>query len=410
MSTPMRESSGNNEAGDVCPHFGECGGCQSQDVPYAEQTAAKARLLEELFAPFTGDPIPVTPSPVTRHYRNKVDPSFAGKHYDTPPPADFERETVLGFKKRWYWPIEIETCRIGPEGLDALLGAVRVWYRAAGLRAYDSRRGTGFLRHLLVRDAKRTDDKMVVLITHEGDFDEEAFVKAVLDVYPATSIQHGVNRGRADVAIAEELRVLDGAAEITERLEIPDEDGVRPLEFRISPFSFFQTNSTGTELLYGAIRRWLRGTGASRLYDLYGGGGGIAFTCADLVEEVCSVEIATSASSDGQRNAALNGISNVSFVTEKVKNYLLALREGAGMPPGSAVVIDPARSGMHPKARQRLCQLAPEHLLYVSCNPKILAQELPEFLEEYALAGLEAFDLFPHTRHVEVLATLTRRG
>ena len=381
-------------------------------MAYPEQVTAKAEMLEELFAPFWPEPVAVTPSPVLWHYRNKVDPSFAPKRYDEPPPKDFVRESVLGFKKkgRWFWPLEIDECRIGPERLGALMKAVRKWSEDAGLRAFDSRSGAGMLRALLVREGKHTGEYMVVLITRPGDLDCSGFVEAVRSVLPTASIQRGIFSGLADVAMAEELEVLSGPPEITEELHLQTESGERRLRFRISPMSFFQTNTIATEGLYGHIRQWLQQEESSALYDLYGGAGGIAFSCADLVEHVWSVENVEAASEDGRHNAQVNEIDNVTFITEKVKNYLLYRSRDEGLVENAAVVVDPPRAGMHPKALKRLIELAPTRILYVSCNPKILARELPVLLESYQLRQLHAFDLFPHTRHVEVVAELSRKA
>ena len=173
----------------LCPHFGECGGCQSQDVPYAEQLVAKEEALCQLLESFWDGPIPVTPSPALWHYRNKVDPTFGGKHYPEAPPKGFQRELVLGFKKRgrWYWNLDIEECRIGPEGFSDLMASVRQWARARKLTAFSSRNQQGYLRVLLVRDGKRTGDRMVVLITNEGELERDGFIEAVKSSYPATS-------------------------------------------------------------------------------------------------------------------------------------------------------------------------------------------------------------------------------
>jgi len=398
------------DGANLCPHFGECGGCQSQDVPYEEQLVAKEAALRELLASYWDGPIPVTPSPVLWHYRNKVDPAFAPKRYPEPPPQGFVRETVLGFKRkgRWFWPLDIEECRIGPEGLDALLPAVRRWYREQGLRAFDSRSKEGFLRTLLVRDAKRTGERMVVLITREGRFDTASFVDVVRESFSPTSIYRGVFHGLADVAAADELTLLYGEPAIIERLRVPGTDGVRELAFRISPFSFFQTNPLATERLYGLVREWVRQAAPATLYDLYGGAGGIALSCADSVKQVWSVESVAEASEDGRYNARANGIDNVSFVTEKAKNYLRRQLDAGGLAPDSAVVVDPPRAGLHPKALKRLVQLGPARVLYISCNPKIFARELPAFVEGYKLHTLKAVDLFPHTRHVEVVAEMAR--
>lgn len=395
----------------LCPYFGVCGGCQSQDVPYPAQLAAKEDALRTLFAPCWDAPIPVTPSPALWHYRNKVDPVFAPMHYPEPPPPDFQRETVLGFKcrGRWYSTLDIAECRIGPEGLSELLAAVRGWQRPSGLRAFDSRTGQGELHALLVRDAKRTGERMVVLITRDLAIDPDPFVNAVREAFAPVSISRGVYHGTAEVAAADRIEPWWGEPVITERLQIPDGAETRNLAFRISPFSFFQTNTLGAELLYGYIRAWLRETGMETLYDLYGGMGSIAFACADLVQRVWSVENVPEASEDGRHNAHLNGIENVTFITAKVKNYLKERIEGDGLEPRSAAVVDPPRSGLTPKALRRLLELAPRRLLYVSCNPKILAWELPALLERYHLQSLRAVDLFPHTRHVEAIAALERR-
>jgi len=395
-----------------CVHFGECGGCASQDVPYEEQVDAKAQYLQGLLAAAWATPIPVIPSPVQWHYRNKVDPAFSRMQYPEPPPAGFVRETVLGFKKkgRWFWPLDISECRIAPERLGELLASVRAWCREHELRAYDSRSGDGFLRHLLVRRAARTGERMVVLITSPGVALPAGFVEAVKAVFPAHSIQHGTFGGRADVAIAETLEVLDGAPHIMEELHLSAAAGGRNLRFRISPMSFFQTNTSATELLYAAIRDWAQRVRPARLYDLYGGAGGIAFTSADLAETVVSVENVAAASEDGIVNAGLNQIHNVTFVTEKVEHYLRAVRDSGGMPTGSAVVVDPPRAGLHPKVLKRLLEMRPDRLLYVSCNPKLFAREFEVLQEGYQLESLRGFDLFPHTPHVELLAELRARS
>ncbi|MCX5757388.1 MAG: hypothetical protein NTU83_02540, partial [Candidatus Hydrogenedentes bacterium] len=221
----------------------------------------------------------------------------------------------------------------------------------------------GFLRVLLVREAKRTSERMVVLITSDGEFDGASFVEAVRAVYPAKSIQRGIFRGFADVAAAEEVEVLYGPDTIDDCLCIRDGETMRQYYFRISPFSFFQTNTFGTERLYGLIRQWAKTIQPDILYDLYGGTGGIAFTCADLAREIVSVETVVSATQDGIFNAERNGVSNVQFLTDTVEHYLKDVRSYDSFPPGSAVVIDPPRPGLHPKALQRLVRLCPENLL-----------------------------------------------
>ncbi|MBN2311311.1 MAG: class I SAM-dependent RNA methyltransferase [Candidatus Hydrogenedentes bacterium] len=400
----------------ICRHFGECGGCRTQDVAYAAQLAQKEAELRELFAPYWQHPIPVEPSPRIWHYRNKMDLTFGRKYYPEPPPPDLPRETVLGLKRkgRWYWTLDIEECRIGPEGMDGLLAATRQWARDHALSAFSSKSKDGFLRILLVREGCRTGQRMVVLITNEGPFEPGPFVQAVQSSFPADSIHHATFRGFAEIAAADEIELLHGTAAIEERLDVPDAEGecapdaqkVRPLRFRISPFSFFQTNTLATERLYGLIRARVRALAPTVLYDLYGGSGGIAFACADLVESAVSVESVEEATADGRHNAAVNDIGNVTFLTQHVEHYLRDLRERqATLPPDCAVVVDPPRAGLHPKALRRLVELNPPAILYVACKPTVLVkQDLPGLAEQYHLVDVRAVDLFPHTPHVEVLA------
>ncbi len=409
----MDESDTNSRVtSDLCPHFGECGGCQYQDEAYEAQLARKGAELAALFAPWRAGPVEVAPSPVQWYYRNKVDLTFGRKFYPEPPPKDFERETVLGFKRkgRWFWPLEIQECRIASPETAGLLAAVRDWRRREGLPGFDTRKHTGLLKILLIREGKRTGERMVVLITAPGEFDGASFAAAVQASYPATSVQWGVHRGLAEVAMADEVHVLAGAPHITEELHIPSAEGARKLSFRLSPFSFFQTNTLGTEVLYGKIREWVRARQPEVLYDLYGGSGGIAFACADLAGEVISVEEAAGATADGEHNRGRNGIGNVAFVTERVERYLRGQRDAEALRPDGLVILDPPRAGLHPKALRRIMEWRPPEILYVSCKPAALAQEMETLAEAYDLVDLEAVDMFPHTRHVEALARLRARA
>ncbi len=397
---------------DVCPHFGECGGCQTQDVPYEEQLARKETMLRKLLAPAWNSAIPVDPSPEIWHYRNKVDPNFGQKRYPEPPPKEFVRETVLGFKRKnqWFWTLDITDCRIGPKGLEALLGSVRDWAKAHNLPAFSSKTKEGFLRMLLVREGKHTGERMVVLITTEGELQRDSFVEAVQAVFPSVSIQWAVYRGAAEIAAADRIEVLHGKPTIEERLRVGDPPLTRELRFRLSPFSFFQTNTLATEHLYSAIRRWVRESRPQVLYDLYGGSGGIALSCHDCVDRVVSVELVESASVDGVFNRETNNVDNVVFLTETVEDYLREEQNHYGhLQSNSVVVLDPPRSGLHPKVLKRLLLLKPREIIYVSCKPEVFAGELNALRSQYELRDVYAFDLFPHTEHVELLARLAAK-
>lgn len=410
MTEQITEDAAAPSAGDeLCPHFSECGGCTSQDVPYEEQRARKQEILEGLFKPSWQHAIPVAPSPSIWNYRNRIDLTFGRKHYPEPPPKDFVRETVLGFKRegKWFWTIDLSECRIAPEGVDRLIGAVRGWVRERNLTAFSSKSKDGFLRVLLVREGKRTGERMVVLVTNEGELERESFVETVQNAWPCTSIMHAVFRGKAEITAADEIHLLHGKMHIAEELHVPDGAGSRTVRLRISPFGFSQTNSAATETLYGTIRQWVKESRPRFVYDLYGGSGGIAFSVADKVDRVISVESEEAASVDGTFNCETNKADNVVFLTQNVEDYLRdAISMQHGLLPQSMVVLDPPRAGLHPKAIKRLLTLKPQEIVYVSCKPAAFAKELPHFLTAYDVVDMRAIDLFPHTEHVELLARL----
>ncbi|NUM56007.1 MAG: 23S rRNA (uracil(1939)-C(5))-methyltransferase RlmD [Candidatus Hydrogenedentes bacterium] len=410
MTDQTAEGAAEVESGaEVCPHFPECGGCTAQDVPYEEQLSRKQLALEDLFKPMWQKAVPVAPSPSIWNYRNRIDLTFGRKHYEEPPPKDFVRETVLGFKRegKWYWTIDITECRIGPVGVENLINAVRAWVRERSLTAYSSKSKDGFLRVLLVREGKRTGERMVVLVTNEGELDAASFVETVQSAWPSTSIQHAIFRGKAEVSAADEIRVLHGKAYITDELLVPNGAGYRKIVLRVSPFGFSQTNSAATEVLYGTIRQWVKESRPRFVYDLYGGSGGIAFSVSDKVDRVVSVESVETASIDGTFNREANDADNVAFFTQSVEEYLRdAISMQHGLLPQSMVVLDPPRAGLHPKAIKRLLLLKPQEIVYVSCKPSVFAKELPLLLPSYDLVDMRAVDLFPHTEHVELLARL----
>lgn len=397
---------------ELCRHFGDCGGCAHQDQPYPVQLAAKEAALRELLADFWQGPIPVTPSPRLWYYRNKVELKFDRQQYPTPPPPDFPRETVLGFKRqgRWFWTLDLDECRLFSPELPALLANVRAWYRQGGLPYFDQRVGKGLLKYLVLREGKRSGERLVILLTAQADgFDRTAFRAAVLDAWPGARVLWGHAPGKGDVATATSLEALAGDPWFHEDLAIPDPAGERRFRCRISPFGFFQVNPWATEQLYGHLRAWVKETRPATLYDLYGGSGGIAMSCADLVERVVSVDSFLPGASDGEFNVRLNGIANISFEPNTVEAWLGQRKVGAPFEREATAILDPPRAGLHPNALRRIGELAPRELIYISCKPSVFAKELPELLPHFELRELRAVDLFPHTPHVELLARFARR-
>lgn len=383
-----------------CVHFGTCGGCSLQNLPYEAQLAKKAAAVRAaLSAALPGLPLPelkVNASPEQWNYRNKMEFSFG----DVYPPKPEGPTLKLGLKPkgRWYHILDLQECHLPSPEATQLLVAVRRWAEENKVAPYNAHKQVGLLRHLVVREAKNAPERMIVLVTEAGDIPEESFVKAVLSAYPATSILRGVNTKVSDTAISDRLKVLHGTGEIHEKLTV----GGAALSFRISPHSFFQTNTRAAERLYGRLWEWAAELGAKRALDLYCGGGGITLCLAVGREKVYGAENNPSAVADAKANAALNGIAHAEFFCGDVALLLpslLALK-------ADVIVVDPPRAGLMPKVAQALADQCRKPLLYVSCNPEALTRDLRILSSAYRVAKTEAFDLFPHTEHVETAVLL----
>ena len=304
-------------------------------------------------------------------------------------------------KGRWYEILDLQECRLPSPEAAPLLAAVRAWAEREKVPPYNSHKKEGQLRHLVIREAKNRSERMVVLVTTTGEIPKESFVAAVKSVYPATTILLGSNKKLSDTAVSDSFETLLGPGEIVETLRFDDGS----VDYRISPLSFFQTNTKGTELLYGILRSWARELKATLMLDLYCGGGGIALSLAGACGKVIGVESNPHAVADAKANAEMNGLTNCDFYGGTVEFLLPSLLD---MKP-QAAVIDPPRAGLHANAAKALVDMAPPILFYVSCNPDALARDLKVLGARYSVDRLVCVDLFPHTDHVETVAWLTRK-
>jgi 23S rRNA (uracil1939-C5)-methyltransferase len=381
-----------------CAHFGTCGGCSSQNLPYEEQLKAKLARVGALIGAFV-TPSEIIPSPDIWFYRNKMEFSFA----DVYPPREGAPPLTLGLKPKgkWFEVIDLQHCFLLSQETAALLAAVRRWAIENKVPPYINKRNTGALRHLVVREAKNTGERMVLLVTAPHQIPTESFVEAVRRAYPASTVLWGVNGKVSDTAISDKIGPLYGPGHITEELRFPGQT----VKYRISPQAFFQTNTLGTQRLYGVLRDWIKELAPRAALDLYCGGGGIGLSLSGVVEKVYGVELNAAAVADAKANAALNGIANADFFAGTVESLLPSmLALGA-----DAAVIDPPRAGMHPSALPALLQGGPKDLIYVSCNPEALARDLGKLSEKYQAKRAVVVDLFPHTDHVETVVQLARR-
>ena len=384
-----------------CRHFGSCGGCRCvtgqggtvQPPPYAEELRQKEERVRALLAPYEIEEWrPIIPSPEEWNYRNKMEYAF----------AVWDDRMVLGLREegRFDHIIDLETCGLMSESAVEVVNRVRQWANAQGLTGYHRRRHEGDLRYLVLREGKNTGDRMAVLLTTSGGA-AKCELSKLDDLRPLIStFWHGVTDEKSDVARAEDMRLLWGPGAITEK--------IIARTYQISPYSFFQTNTRGTEKLYALLQDWgasIRGA----LIDLYCGSGGITLALADHFDRVVGVDTNAEAIQDAQQAAQANGLQNTEFVCEDALQFLKKLPGSKLSVQLTALIVDPPRSGLHPKALQNLVEMNPPRLAYVSCNPESLARDLKPLIPFYTIRRAQAVDLFPHTAHVETVVFLEHR-
>jgi 23S rRNA (uracil1939-C5)-methyltransferase len=382
-----------------CDHFPACGGCRFQDLAYEAQLEQKqAQVADALrrIGSLTEAPLePIVPcEPEIFHYRNKMEYSF------TRTPSG----PALGFHKagRWDEVLEIEKCWLTTELGNAIRNAVRDWAREEGLEAYSQEDGTGYLRHLVVREGRNTGQALVELVTAPGERFERGYFVEVARRFPEVrSIHWAVNDSPAEVTNLP-TQLLWGDEAIEERL--------CGLRFRIRPNAFLQTNTAMAERLYALAGDFSGLSGSETLYDLYCGIGTVGLSLASRALTVWGVEVSEESVACALENAELNGIANAAFFAGNVGQVLEELRERAGDP--DVVVVDPPRAGLAGKALRRVGELGAPRLVYVSCNPTTLASDVKVLRTAYgyALERARPVDMFPHTPHVETVALLARGG
>jgi len=401
-----------------CTHFGTCGGCLWQNLPYDVQLQVKRDLVRECLAHLGGIQedlvFPTIPSPQEYFYRNKMEFSFSNRRWlgpdelSTPTPGK-PRDFALGLHVLGFYDkvLDIDECHLQSPLAVPILKEVRRFALASGLPPYSTKNHTGFWRFLVIRDSKVQGSILVEVITapHRNGTSLVAQLAAALqDKFPEiTTLVHGVSAKKAQIASADSRALLFGPGYI--------EEHVGDLRFRISPGSFFQTNTQAARLLMDQAAEAV-GNGETRLiWDLYCGTGALALRLAKTAAQVIGFEIVPEAVADAQVNAGLNGLDNCEFVLGDMRKLLTrpeSLLDRYGGP--GLVVTDPPRAGMHPRVVESLAELGPPRIVYVSCNPATLARDLKILLERYRPLRIQPVDLFPHTSHIEAVAVLEKKG
>ena len=408
------------ETGRTCSLFGLCGGCTYLSLPYEEQLKVKEeqvkRLLdsvlnkqEEAWA-FEG----IKGSPKAYEYRNKMEFSFGDEYKDGP--------LALGMHKRgsFYDIVTVADCEIVDADYRLILQTVRDYFARVKVSFFHRMSHEGYLRHLLVRKASRTGEILVALVTTsqdpwqgetavEGSLDVDALITGFKDLLLSleqdrklagkfAGILHITNDSIADVVQSDRMELLYGQEYFYEEL--------LGLKFKISTFSFFQTNSYSAEVLYQTARDYVGDLGGSdkTVFDLYSGTGTIAQLMAPAAGKVIGVEIVEEAVEAAKKNAAANGLDNCEFIAGDVLKVLDEVEEKPDM-----IILDPPRDGIHPKALPKIIAYGVDHIVYISCKPTSLVRDLEVFLENgYRVDKAVAVDQFPWTANVETVVLLSK--
>lgn len=387
-----------------CPHFEFCGGCAYQTLDYENQKQLKLSqvqaLLNQVYPDFPLEECLASPRPW--EYRNKMEFSFGDEIKDGP--------LALGLHKRgsFYDIVPVPECQIVDEDLRKILSATLSFFQKREIPFYHKMRHEGVLRHLLVRKGWKTGEMLVCLVTTSQGEDLvlghdvlEDYKEMLLSLSLSGSyagILHMINDSLSDVVQSDETRILHGKEYFYEEL--------LGLKFKISPFSFFQTNSAGAEVLYATAREYIGDIDGKIVFDLYSGTGTIAQVLAPVANKVVGVEIVEEAVEAARENAVLNKLDNCSFRAGDVLKVIDELKE---VP--DTIVLDPPREGIHPKAIRKILDFGVEKIVYISCKPTSLARDLETFLEYgYRPVKAQCVDMFPWTRGIETVVQLVNIG
>ncbi len=376
---------------DRCPHYKKCGGCQLQNLSYERQLSFKQVKVIKLLGRYHHvNEIIGMKEPY--HYRNKVQAAFGKK----------KGEIISGvYQSSTHNIIPVDSCLIEDITADEIVVTVRKLLKSFKLTPFNDVTMKGFLRHVLIKRGFSSGQIMVVLVTSVMDFPKESqFINALLGRHPEiTTIVQNVNAKRTSLVLGEESRVLFGDGYIEEEL-----CGYR---FRISPKAFYQINPIQTEVLYGKAMEFAEFTGKERVLDAYCGTGTIGIIASENTKEVIGVELNPDAVKDAVINAKLNNVENISFYEDDAGKFMIEAAESKEK--FDVVIMDPPRAGASLDFLRSLVTLAPEKIIYISCNPETQARDLSYLTRKgYKVRKIQPVDMFPHTEHVEVVASLRR--
>ena len=391
------EKSPLEDAKPVCPHFGICGGCFYQTVSYENQLKIKEGMVRDLLKDYVNDDIweEIKGSPKVHGYRNKMEFSFGDEVKDGP--------LALGMHKKntFHDIVNITDCQIVDNDYNLIVKCALNIAQQMELPFYHKMRHEGYFRHLVVRRAESSGDILVNIVTTSQVEADLTKLRDTLLELPLSGkiigILHTTNDSLADVVQADKIDILYGQDYFYEE--------ILGLKFKISPFSFFQTNTLGAEVLYKTARDFVGETKDKVIFDLYSGTGTIAQMLAPVAKKVVGVEIVEEAVEAAKVNAELNGLDNCEFIAGDVLKVVDELEDKPDF-----IVLDPPRDGIHPKAIQKIIDFGVEQMVYISCKPTSLARDLEVFeAAGYKVKRATAVDQFPNTVHIETVVLLSHK-
>lgn len=394
-----------------CAHFGVCGGCRWQHLPYDEQLRCKQQHVVDALTRIAKVELPeISPilgSPDIWEYRNKMEYTFSNKKWLTfeelRSGQEFPERDCAGFHIPGAFDkvLDIDRCHLQDDLGNRIRKFVKHYGIERGWSFYDLRNNSGFLRTMMVRIASTGESMVVMVFGEDSPKRIKELLDAVRDEFPMlTSLMYVVNT-KVNDTIADQTVVLHSGREyILERME--------NLSFRVGPKSFYQTNSAGAYQLYCVVRKLAGLTGNELLYDLYTGTGTIANFLSDKASKVIGIEYVAEAIEDARINSKENNIGNTCFFAGDMKDVLTdEFVSRHGRP--DVIVVDPPRAGMHQNVVDVILNTAPERIVYVSCNPATQARDLALLDRDYKVVAVQPVDMFPHTHHVENVALLVHR-
>jgi len=394
-----------------CEHFGKCGGCKWQYLPYKKQLFYKQKqVLDQLTR--IGHLVlpeisPILGSKKDKFYRNKLEFSFSNKRWLSNEEIKSGKENisqanVLGFHVPMWFDkiIDIEKCYLQPEPSNSIRNFIRDYALKNELEFFDIRQHKGFLRNLIIRTASTGENMMILSFFKEDKEKREALLEAIAQKFPElNSVLYVINQKPNDTLADQDIKIYRGTDYIFEEME--------GLKFKIGPKSFYQTNSDQAYELYKVARSFAELTGEETVYDLYTGTGTIANFVAQKAKKVIGIEYVPESIENAKENSELNHIENTKFFAGDMKDVLNdSFLKKHGHP--DIVITDPPRAGMHEDVVNTLIKAGPEKIVYISCNPATQARDLGLMAAYYKIRKIQPVDMFPHTHHVENVVLLDK--